>query len=194
VYPPKVLEKLSSRRFAEKDGLPSASGRDARLDCGSAIVVELWIAPDTKRVTDVHYSTNGCGFLVAAACQLAGTVKGKKLSELLWAETSEAAVHRIYSENDIPPERSLCVKAVFDAFKNAFEDLRRRTASEFVGDSPLICSCFGVSEETIRAAVAEGASTADDVSEACNAGSGCGSCIMLIGEIIDAEVREQFPA
>ncbi|RMG02109.1 MAG: (2Fe-2S)-binding protein [Acidobacteria bacterium] len=74
----------------------------------------------------------------------------------------------------------------FDALKSAFAELRRKQIQEFSGEKALICTCFGVSEETIESVVKEmAAETIEQVIEACRAGSGCGSCRPLIQEIID---------
>jgi NifU-like protein len=58
---------------------------------------------------------------------------------------------------------------------------------EFTGEKALICTCFGVSEETIERVIANNrCETVEEVSQKCNAGSGCGSCQPLIQEIIDS--------
>jgi NAD(P)H-nitrite reductase large subunit len=52
----------------------------------------------------------------------------------------------------------------------------------------IVCHCHGVSDRQIRAAVRfEGAACVDDVSAACDAGSGCGGCLPLVEEILEAE-------
>jgi NifU-like protein len=63
---------------------------------------------------------------------------------------------------------------------------RARRIEEFQGEKALICTCFGVSEETIIGAIAEnGFTEVEQVSKAYRAGSGCGSCRFLIQELID---------
>ena len=46
----------------------------------------------------------------------------------------------------------------------------------------LVCSCFAVSAREIDAAVVAGAADVDAVGEACDAGTGCGSCRERIAE------------
>ena len=73
----------------------------------------------------------------------------------------------------------------------AFSGLRARQIEEFTGEKALICTCFGVSEETIEKAVAANKlETVEDVIDVCNAGGGCGSCRFLIQEIIDTHQME----
>jgi NifU-like protein len=67
-------------------------------------------------------------------------------------------------------------------------EYRRHRIEEFQGEKALICTCFGVSEETIVNVIAENDLTdVDEVSGLCRAGSGCGSCRMLIAELIDSQ-------
>ena len=52
----------------------------------------------------------------------------------------------------------------------------------------LICSCKAVSERTVRAAIADGASSIDDVGRRCGAGTQCGGCHLLIEELLVQKV------
>jgi NifU-like protein len=57
---------------------------------------------------------------------------------------------------------------------------------EWIGDEALICTCFFVSEHTIENEIASrGLTSVAEVTRACNAGGGCGSCHQLIQEILD---------
>ena len=49
----------------------------------------------------------------------------------------------------------------------------------------IVCLCKGIGSSTIRAVVRSGATTVDEVAEACGAGSDCGSCQESIAELID---------
>jgi NAD(P)H-nitrite reductase large subunit len=51
----------------------------------------------------------------------------------------------------------------------------------------LICTCFFVSEQTIEHEIkSRGLTTVREVTAACSAGGGCGSCRQLIVEILDS--------
>ena len=64
---------------------------------------------------------------------------------------------------------------------------------EFTGEKALICTCFGVSENEIENVIEQNeVETVEEVSEICNAGDGCGSCRMLIQELIDVYQMENF--
>lgn len=40
----------------------------------------------------------------------------------------------------------------------------------------VVCSCRAVTDRTVHAVIAAGASTLDDVADLCSAGSSCGGC------------------
>jgi len=80
-----------------------------------------------------------------------------------------------------------------ETLQDAFADFRAFQIEEFTGEKALICTCFSVSEDTIENLVKENSlETVEEVTDACNAGGGCGSCQPLVQEIIDVVWREQF--
>ncbi|HVX20982.1 MAG TPA: (2Fe-2S)-binding protein [Acidimicrobiales bacterium] len=50
----------------------------------------------------------------------------------------------------------------------------------------MVCSCKVVSDRTVRAAIAAGASTVDEVTDRCRAGGGCGGCHALLEQMLAA--------
>ena len=50
-----------------------------------------------------------------------------------------------------------------------------------------VCICARVRECEIRKAIRAGAHTEDAVGDECGAGTGCGTCLDRVGEIIDQE-------
>lgn len=49
----------------------------------------------------------------------------------------------------------------------------------------LLCSCHAVSERSIRACIAAGARTVQDIAEKCNAGATCGGCWPALDDLLD---------
>jgi bacterioferritin-associated ferredoxin len=47
-----------------------------------------------------------------------------------------------------------------------------------------VCSCAGVNDRTVRATIAAGAHTIDEVAMQCSAGADCGGCWPHIAELI----------
>jgi bacterioferritin-associated ferredoxin len=48
-----------------------------------------------------------------------------------------------------------------------------------------VCSCRAVTDRTIRAAIASGARTVDDVAARCGAGARCGGCWPALAQLLD---------
>ncbi len=49
----------------------------------------------------------------------------------------------------------------------------------------VICSCQAVSDRAVRAAIAEGAATVEDVGARCAAATGCGGCWNELERLIE---------
>lgn len=87
---------------------------------------------------------------------------------------------------ELTPERRHCPRLACDALLAAIREYSDAARDEWIGDEALICTCFFVSERTIeREIAARSLTTVADVTRACNAGGGCGSCHQLIQEILD---------
>ncbi len=186
-YPKKVNERLQSHRNASAVTGENASGKDASFVCGSYVRFSLRIDPDSKSVLDIRFQTNGCGFMFASADCLAETVKGKQLSDLHGSDDNELRNFVFETLGDFDENRLQCLDSCVRALHYAFADYRARQIEEFQGEKALICSCFGVTEETIESCIYAGSiKTVGEVTMLCNAGGGCGSCRMLIQEMLDS--------
>lgn len=51
----------------------------------------------------------------------------------------------------------------------------------------IVCLCRALSEHAIRAAIARGASTVEDVGQVCHAGTACGACHPTLERMIEEE-------
>jgi nitrite reductase (NADH) large subunit len=57
-------------------------------------------------------------------------------------------------------------------------------------DDAVVCNCHNIDKGTIRAAVSEhGCTDAPSVKKCTKAGTGCGSCVKVLGQIVDAELE-----
>ena len=184
-YPPKINEKFQRPRRAGKIADATAKGVSASFVCGTFIRFFLVIDANEKQIITAQYQTDGCGFTFAAAEILAETVAGKKLTELHGLNKS-AFLNEIEKRlGKFPAARRHCAEICLESLQKALADYRSRRVEEFSGEKILICSCFGVSEETIEKVIAENdLTTVGEVGDWCSAGTGCGSCQMLIAELI----------
>jgi NifU-like protein len=86
----------------------------------------------------------------------------------------------------VPHDRLHCVALCCEALHEAAVHYRHTTLEEWTGEEALICTCFGVSERSIeRVIAARSLHTVEQVTRACNAGGGCGSCHPLIEDMLD---------
>lgn len=182
-YPAKITEILESRLHA-KPVTGNAFGSDANFACGSFVRFSLRIDNHQNLVTEVGFSSNGCGYMLAASELIAARVSGKKLSEL---HSLDGELEVLSALTSGETRRADCVASAMKAMRGAFADFRSRQIEEFRGEKALICTCFGVTEEDIENAISDGSlRTLEQVSTATNAGDGCGSCRVLIEEILDS--------
>jgi NifU-like protein len=86
----------------------------------------------------------------------------------------------------VPQDRLHCVALCCEALHEAAVQYRQTTLEEWTGEEALICTCFGVSEKSIERVIHTGSlHTTEQVTRACNAGGGCGSCHPLIEDILE---------
>lgn len=190
-YPPKISERFYAPTNSGKAARANAVGTGASFVCGAFARFYLQIDVQTKKIVEAKFKTGGCGFLIAATDVLAEKIKGKKLIELHGLDENELRAEIEGELGLFPAHRAHCLKICLDALQAAFADFRAFQIEEFAGEKALICTCFGVSEETIERAVAENEiETVEDVIDICKAGGGCGSCQFLIQEIIDTHQKE----
>lgn len=187
IYPDRIFERFRSPRIAERLAISAdAVGKYAALECGTYVIFELSIEPESKQIEKVAYRSNGCGFMMAAADVMAVEFEGRRLTELN-ALTDGPQQLTLDALGKFPSERLHCANAVFEALRDAFTDFHRRQVEEFAGEKALICTCFGVTEEMIESVISKhSAATVDQVGRICYAGTGCGSCQMMIQEMIES--------
>lgn len=186
-YPPKIHEKFCSPAHAAREGRGSR-GIAASFACGS--FVEFFVVMDGDEIAGASFRTNGCGFMVAAADVVCGWLHGRQLSELHGLDDDELRVVVHANLEEFPADRTQCASVVFDALHKAMANYRSARISEYEGEKALICTCFGVSEDTIVMSIEQNKLTyVEEVAKLVRAGSGCGSCRMLIQELIDSKTR-----
>lgn len=193
LYPPKINERFQNPQNAGKLADANTVGMSATFTCGAVLRFTLQIEKETKEIKDAKFQTNGCGYLIAAADILAEKITGKNLTRLHGLEHQILQTEIEAEIGEFPAHRKHCLELNLDALQAAFANFRAAQIEEFVGEKALICSCFGVSEETIESVVEKKSlRMVEEVSNVCNAGDGCGSCRPLIQEIIDIYWLERF--
>ncbi len=185
-YPEKISRRFNSPKNAGRLSEASAIGTEANFTCGVSIRFYLEIDERTKEIVNAKFTTNGCGYVIAFADLLAENIQEKKLTDLHGLEDLENAASEEFG--DIDASRILCANLCFDALHNALAEYRRSQLAEWSGEKALICTCFGVEEETIEEAIRDqNLKTVEMIGDKLNAGTGCGSCQPLIQEILDSQ-------
>jgi len=185
-YTPEIAKRLLSLKYAARGGPANAVGTGAGFVCGSFVRFYLQIDTGTSEIENAAFKTNGCGFAIAAAELLAERLIGRSLTDLHGMDSSDFHTILAAEFGEYPGERAHCFEIALDALRGALADFRALRLEEFRGERALICTCFGVSEDTIEQVITRRSpETVEEVSRLTRAGSGCGSCRMLIQEMLD---------
>jgi len=192
-YPEKTSEKFNAPKNVGKAASANAFGTSATFVCAAILRLTLRIEINTKEILDARFQTNGCGFLIASADVLTEKIIGKRLVELHGLDKQNLQTEIESELGTFENHRRHCLDLTFDALQNSFADFRAGQIEEFAGEKALICTCFGISEETIEQLIKKKSlKTIEEITNVCNAGGGCGSCQPLIQEIIDTVWREEI--
>ena len=168
---------------------PSFEGRSASLICGAHVRFSIQV-DERQIVSQARFKAVGCSVLVAASSLLTERVVNVPTAEAAIIGQDRDALARNFSE--LGPGREHCPKLACDALLAAIREYSDAARDEWIGDEALICTCFFVSERTIENEIASrGLMSVTEVTRACNAGGGCGSCHQLIQEILDT--RNDLP-
>lgn len=191
VYPEKIAKKLSEKAAAAaSEG--AVCGRAASFICGCFAEACISVDDDAQVIANIGFATNGCGYMTASGIVLEEKLTGRELAALKGLSDDRLVAELESDLGEFPDQRKQCALVAIEALRAAFGRLRKARAAEFVGDSPLVCTCFGVSEDDLLAAIRmTQASQFRDLEAATRAGRGCGACRMLIEELIEtAKIRD----
>jgi NifU-like protein len=181
-YPERINEHFLNPRNVGDLPDADAVGEAGSFTCGALLRLSLKIDANAQRIADAKFRATGCGFLIASASALTETIKDLAISRA--ATLTESAITDWFGE--MPASKTHCALLCREALLKALANYHSAALGEWTGDEALICTCFGVSEKTIERAVGERSlRTVHEVTRACNAGGGCGSCQPLIVDILE---------
>jgi len=186
-YPERVNDRFRTHERAGDPEGSSAEGTSASFICGSFATILLRIDADTTLIEGARFHTNGCGFMTAAADILCESLTARTLGELHGLPEAELMELITDGLGGFPSDRVQCAAVVFEALRTALIKYRIGRLEEFQGEKALVCTCFGVTEQTVVDLISsQNLTRLEDVVRVSRAGSGCGSCRMLIQELIDS--------
>ena len=153
--------------------------------CGGHVRFSLQV-DERQVVSQAKFKAAGCDVLVASSSLLTERVLHVPTAEAAIIGQDCDALRSNFSE--VEPGREHCLKLACDALLAAVREYSDAARDDWAGDEALICTCFFVAERTIENEIAKrGLNTVAEVTRACNAGGGCGSCHQLIQEILDTQ-------
>ena len=191
VYPELIANRLKNLPHARHIPDANAVGTGASFSCGSFVRFSLEIDVESSLIVNAGFKSNGCGYMLAAADELAGSLIKQRLTDL-HGLANDYLLDQIHV-NFNSPDRRECIETCAQAVRSAFANFHSSQIEEFTGEKALICTCFGVTEERIETIIRENSiESVDEVSAKCNAGLGCGSCRMMIEDMIEGANAESY--
>lgn len=166
---------------------PSFIGRSVSFNCGAAFRISLHV-DGSQRITEAKFKAAGCSVLVASASLLTDQVIGKTTGEAAAMGQRPESIENLLC--GVEKNRADCAALACEALLSAIATYSDSVRDEWNGDEALICTCFGVSEQTIEREIQQKQlRTIAEVTRTCNAGAGCRSCYPLIEDILDDHWR-----
>lgn len=175
---------FNPRNVGEADE-PSFTGRAASLICGAHVRFSIQV-DEAHVISQAKFKAAGCSVLVASASMLTERVVNVPTAGAAIIGQNCDELTRNFP--DLEPGSEHCPKLACEALIAAIREYSDAARDEWVGNEALICTCFFVSERAIeREIAARGLKSVAEVTRACNAGGGCGSCHQLIQEILETQ-------
>lgn len=187
-----IREHFLNPRNAGESEASDAAGESASLVCGALICFSLKIDPESRIISEAKFKAAGCGVLIAAGSVATEMIHG--LTTAVAAQIAQNPESAFSRRLDTVPDckvqcTRLCCDAILETIRNYSDTIR----DEWSGEDALICTCFGVPESAIDKLVSEGnARTVEEVTMACKAGAGCGSCHPLIEDILQTHWLDDY--
>ena len=155
---------------------------------GQGELIRLFARADGDRMTEVRFMAFGCAATLAAASALTELLQGATLTDARRIGPGEIAS----ALGDLRQDQAHGAHLAHLALLGLLADARGEVLP--LTDSPLVCTCFRVSEGTLRTTIAERhLRTLEQVTQATMAGKGCGSCHSDIRALIATTLGPRGP-
>ena len=188
-YTDKVMEHFKNPRNVGVVEDPDGVGEVGSLACGDALKLTFKLGDD-QRIADAKFQTFGCASAIASSSALTEMIKGMTIEEAGKVTNQDIAEFL----GGLPEQKMHCSVMGREALEVAIENYHTGKTSKKILEGKVICKCFGITEEEIEHVVRDNKlTTAEQVTNYCKAGGGCGGCIPEIDEIIE-RVRKELQA
>jgi len=187
-YTDKVREHFINPRNVGEIPDATCVGEVGSLACGDALKLYLKV-DEHERIVDAKFQTFGCASAIASSSALTEMIKGKTVDEALDVSNQDIAQFL----GGLPKEKMHCSVMGKEALEAAVANLRGQPLAPHE-EGEIVCECFGVTDQTIRRAIAENnLSTVEEITDFTKAGGGCGKCLDRLADIL-AEAKGQNKA
>ena len=189
-YSDKLKDHFFNPRNVGKIKNADGLGEVGSLACGDALSLYLKLDEKKEKIIDAKFQTFGCGSAVASASALTELIIGLTLKEALKITNQDIADYL----DGMPEEKMHCSVMGREALEAAIKNLLEGKSETVVLDaSPIICTCFGVTEEKILRAISENnLTTIDQITYFTKAGGGCTKCHKDIQILLDKEKTKRL--
>jgi NifU-like protein len=190
-YTEKVMDHFLEPKNVGEVKDADAVGDVGNMTCGDALKLTLKIEDD--KIVDAKFKTFGCASAIASSSALTEIVKGMTIEEA--SKITNQDIVDILGE--LPEEKMHCSVMGMEALQAAIADYRGEAAPADDDDHEgrIVCTCFGVTDVKIRKVAKENKlHDAEEVTNYCKAGGGCGGCLDDIQSILDGIWREEAEA
>ncbi len=187
-YTNKVMDHFLDPKNVGEVENADAVGDVGNMTCGDALRLSLKIEDNV--IVDAKFKTFGCASAIASSSALTEIVKGMTIEEA--EKITNQDIVKILG--DLPEEKMHCSVMGMEALQAAIADYRGEEASDDDDDHEgrIVCTCFGVTDVKIRKVAKENKlHDAEEVTNYCKAGGGCGGCLDDIQSILDGVWREE---
>jgi NifU-like protein len=186
-YTDKVSDHFRNPRNVGEVENPDGDGLAGSLACGDALRLTFKLDSDRK-ICEARFQTFGCASAIASSSALTEMLTGKTIEE---AEriTNKDIIDYLGA---LPKQKVHCSVMGREALESAIYNYRTGKTLDRKIDGEVICHCFGATDKEIeKIAREQKRTTAEEITDACKAGGGCGQCIPGIEEIINRVIGEE---
>ena len=186
-YTDKVNDHFKNPRNVGAVENPDGEGLVGSLACGDALRLTFKLDGEGK-ICEAKFQTFGCASAIASSSALTEMLIGKTIEE------AERITNKDIIEylGDLPKQKVHCSVMGREALEAAIYNYRTGETLDKKIDGEVICHCFGATDkEIIKLTREQKLTSAEEVTNACKAGGGCGQCIPEIEKIIERVIHEE---
>jgi NifU-like protein len=166
---------------------PDGEGLVGSLACGDALRLTFKLDAE-KKISEAKFQTFGCASAIASSSALSVMIIGKTIEEAEQITNKDIIAYL----GALPKQKVHCSVMGREALEAAIYNHRTGKTLDKKLDGEVVCHCFGATDKEIeKIARDQKLTTAEEVTDACKAGGGCGQCIPEIEMIINRVIGEE---